>query len=185
MNAVVSKILSVFENRGSEKYADEEVTQLEHALQCACLASGSATTSDSLVAAALLHDIGHILGHSDLPSEINSDLDDRHEQIGYAFLRQHFIDAVSEPVRLHVAAKRYLCTVDPDYRRKLSPTSLKSFQDQGGEMSAGELDEFEAEEFFEAALCLRRWDDSAKQLESPEVRAEDFLPQIESTLSQG
>ncbi len=163
MNAVVSKILSVFDQRGHEKYADEPVTQLEHALQCADLASRSPEASDTLIVSALLHDIGHILGQQDLPQEIDLNLDDRHEEIGHAFLRQHFVAAVSEPVRLHVAAKRYLCTVDPEYRKKLSPTSFKSFLDQGGEMSNAERKTFEAEPFFGDAVLLRQWDDGAKQ----------------------
>jgi predicted HD phosphohydrolase len=181
MTDVVARILSVFDKRGGEKYADEVVTQQEHALQCASFAVAEHASSQ-LVAAALLHDIGHILGDQDLPMDCKIDLDDDHERVGYAFLQSHFVEHVSEPIRLHVAAKRYLITTNPDYAKELSPTSFKSFLDQGGNMSEDELRAFESESFFDEAIQLRIWDDKAKMLENPKIDVQDFIEQLESSL---
>lgn len=161
MHVVINTIFSVFARRGSGRYGEEPVTQLQHAVQCGQLAI-QASADDRLVAAALLHDIGHILGHDAMPADCAANLDDQHELKGYRFLQEHFGSAVADPVRLHVRAKRYLCKQDPEYQQGLSPTSLKSFFDQGGAMSAAEMAEFESELYFHDALRLRRWDDAAK-----------------------
>jgi predicted HD phosphohydrolase len=92
----------------------------------------------------------------------NENLNDNHESRGYQFLLRHFGSAVADPVRLHVLAKRYLCTQHPDYEQRLSPTSRQSYYDQGGPMSAAEVAAFEAEPYFRDALRLRSWDDAAK-----------------------
>ena len=181
MNPVIPTIIQVFETRGTEAYGSEAVNQLEHALQCASLAVESGATAP-LVTAALLHDIGHILGEEQLPADDHTDLDDRHEERAHPWLLEHFGPAVADPVRLHVAAKRYLCTVDPDYVSTLSPTSLKSYHDQGGNMSDVERSNFEAEPHFREAVTLRRWDDIAKApgLETPAVTF--FVPYLEKSL---
>ena len=154
------EIIKLFDERGHSDYGGEEVTQLEHALQCAALAE-KAQASDALVIAALLHDIGHLL--HDLPQDApEKGIDDRHENSGYHFLRKFFPDEVTEPVRLHVAAKRYLCTVDSGYFDVLSEPSVVSFRLQGGKMSPEELQEFEANPHHEAGVQLRRWDDEGK-----------------------
>lgn len=182
MSDPIGRIWEVFETRGNEKYADEDVTQQQHALQCALMAIEEGEP-DELVVAALLHDIGHILGNEDLPTDCTKQLDDAHEDRGFEFLKAHFSDAVSEPVRLHVAAKRYLVTVDPDYRNKLTPTSLKSFHDQGGEMNTDEVKEFESNPHFEAAVRLRRWDDQAKKTDFAYVNVKDFAKKLENALA--
>jgi predicted HD phosphohydrolase len=125
------------------------------------------------VTAALLHDIGHILTDSDLPDSCAENLDDHHEVRAHGWLEKHFGLAVADPVRLHVAAKRYLCTIDKGYEAKLSPTSRKSFQDQGGQMSDEERSAFESEPYCDEALTLRRWDDLAKDetLTTPLIEA--------------
>jgi phosphonate degradation associated HDIG domain protein len=177
--SIVERIRATFAARGDEKYADEGVTQLQHALQCAELARQEAAGSQ-LIVAALLHDIGHILGEADLPHSCNQNLDDHHEERGYAFLQQHFGDAVADPVRLHVAAKRFLCTVDPSYAEKLSPTSYKSFLDQGGLMTPEEVEDFRREPHFEAAVRLRKWDDTGKNPAGQNVAFDDFLSEVAS-----
>lgn len=182
---IVLRILSVFRQRGGEMYGSEGVTQLEHALQAASLARESCA-SPQLIAAALVHDIGHILDtESEVPQateEAPKNLDDAHEERGRRWLRDHFGPKVSDPVRLHVAAKRYLCTVEPEYLERLSPTSLQSFHDQGGTMSHEEVQAFESEANCEAALSLRRWDDAAKVVGQKTPAIADFTTELTASL---
>jgi phosphonate degradation associated HDIG domain protein len=156
----VSHVLDCFRNRGSCNYGKEAVTQQEHALQTAYAAEQSGATAH-LVAACLLHDIGHML--HDLPEDApDHDIDDEHEQLGAAWLVDYFLPEVVEPVRLHVAAKRYLCYADPGYFEKLSPPSVQSLALQGGPMTATQAAHFEKHPHFEAAIRLRRFDETAK-----------------------
>ena len=158
MNAL-EQIRAAFARRGVETYG-EGVSQLEHALQCAACAERDGA-GPALIAATLLHDIGHLI--HDLPVDIaDHGIDAQHESLGSAFLSQYFGPDVSEPVRLHVAAKRYLATVEPGYFELLSPASVQSLHLQGGLMKAGETDRFAAELYAEDAVKLRRWDDEGK-----------------------
>jgi [1-hydroxy-2-(trimethylamino)ethyl]phosphonate dioxygenase len=180
MHPITTQILQLFKQRGNSMYGGEAVTQLEHALQAATLAQ-NAGAFPSLVTAALLHDIGHIL--HDLPDDApDQSIDDLHENLASGFLDQHFIDAVSEPVRLHVAAKRYLCAKDPAYLEMLSEPSIQSLALQGGPMSKEEVAEFELLPFYKDAIKLRRWDDQAKdpKIISPPIEA--FVETIEACL---
>lgn len=180
--AALDKILQAFDQRGQAAYALEEVTQREHALQSAALAREE-EAPDSLVCAALLHDLGHILSDSQMPEHLEDDLHDRHEEKAYRFLQEHFGDAVAEPVKLHVAAKRYLCTTEPSYEKQLSPTSLKSYHDQGGPMQAEELLAFEQNPYYRDALRLRRWDDIAKVPNKDVPALETYLPLLQACLT--
>jgi phosphonate degradation associated HDIG domain protein len=156
----VQTILELFQARGSSEYGGEAVTQEEHALQAAACAMKD-NADDALVAAALLHDIGHLL--HDLPDDAPEEgVDDHHENSGAAFIDAHFGPEVCEPVRLHVAAKRYLTAVEPDYMAKLSEPSITSLMLQGGPMSEEEQATFRANPHWEAALRLRRYDEEAK-----------------------
>jgi phosphonate degradation associated HDIG domain protein len=172
----IDMIVRVFQERGDGRYGDECVSQMEHAIQAACLAE-QAGASQTQIAAALLHDIGHIIEDSELPKSNDEDLNDFHEEKAYQWLRTHFGIAVADPVRLHVLAKRYLCTVEPEYAKSLSPTSLKSFHDQGGLMSHDELLAFGREPYSVEALALRRWDDLAKE-EDKEIPSIDYFAPI-------
>ena len=117
--------------------------------------------AELLYVAALLHDIGHLLHQ--LPEDIaDRGIDGQHEKIGEAWLARHFGPEVTEPVRLHVAAKRYLCAADAAYRAQLSPASRQSLALQGGPFSEAEVQEFERHPFYREAVRLRRWDDAAK-----------------------
>ena len=156
---ILDKITAIFAMRGAERYS-EIVTQRQHALQCARQAE-EAESESALVTAALLHDIGHLLQKHG-PEPAAQGFNDKHEDIGSAWLAQNFPPSVSEPVRLHVAAKRYLCAVEPDYFRTLSPASVRSLDLQGGPMSVAEVAEFEELPHFAAAVALRRWDEGAK-----------------------
>ncbi len=133
---------------------------------------------DALVVAALLHDIGHLL--HDLPEDApDAGIDDRHETSGHHYLKEHFGPEVTEPVRLHVAAKRYLCAVDPSYQGQLSEPSLVSLRLQGGHMSEEELNAFRASPFWQDAVQLRHWDDEAKVVDLETPSLSHFLPRIE------
>lgn len=157
---VTSEILELFQTRGQEAYFGEGVSQSEHALQAAWLAETS-RARPALVVAALLHDIGHLI-HG-LPEDIaDQGVDGYHEAAGARWLGTHFGPEVTEPIRLHVDAKRYLCATDPAYRATLSPTSVQSLALQGGPMDAVEARNLEANAFFSEAIALRRWDDAAK-----------------------
>ncbi len=157
---IVDEIIELFDRRGGDLYFGEPVSQLEHALQTAFQAEQEGA-SDTLIAAALLHDIGH-LSHN-LPEDIaHRGIDGRHERDGAIFLARYFPEAVTEPIRLHVAAKRHLCAVDDEYQRQLSPASVQSLALQGGPMNEAEVCEFEATPYFREAVRLRRWDDQAK-----------------------
>src|SRR5215469_14042757 len=136
---VVDQILELFEARGAAAYLGEPVSQTEHALQAAHLAVLEGA-SDALVAAALLHDIGHLLGPDDDAAERG--IDAVHEDRGCSWLAPHFGPEVTEPIRLHVPAKRYLCRVDPRYRVLLSPASIRSLELQGGALTSGEAEAF-------------------------------------------
>jgi phosphonate degradation associated HDIG domain protein len=172
----MQEIRDAFAKRGHEGYG-EGVTQLEHALQCAVFAE-RAGASESLVVACLLHDIGHML--HDLPEDIaDSGVDTQHESLGSAWLSQHFGPEVSEPVRLHVAAKRYLSVAEPGYFDVLSEASKLSLRLQGGPMNPSELAAFEKERFGKDATRLRRWDDEGKVIGMKTPDFAHFEPLIE------
>ncbi len=152
-------LLNILAERGHANYG-EDITQLEHALQCAEFAAQSGR-GDAFVIAALLHDVGHLLLGDD---EVRGH-DTRHEDLGARLLRDVFGDDVAEPVRLHVAAKRYLVAAEADYRASLSAASARSLALQGGPMSASEQAAFEAEPAFDAAVALRRIDEMGKDPE--------------------
>jgi phosphonate degradation associated HDIG domain protein len=157
---LVDRILAVFAGPGQGAYFGEAVTQAEHALQTAALAEAAAADPE-LVAAALLHDVGHLL-HGLGEDAADRGIDDRHEEGGAAWLARHFGPAVADPVRLHVAAKRYLCAVEPDYLAALSLASQRSLELQGGPFTPDEAEAFRREPHWEDAVALRRWDDAAK-----------------------
>ena len=176
---IVDEIRAAFAKRGHEGYG-EGVSQLEHALQCAVFAE-RAGASEPLIVAALLHDIGHML--HDLPEDIaDSGVDTQHESLGSAWLSQHFGPEVSEPVRLHVAAKRYLSASEAGYFDLLSEASKLSLRLQGGPMNTEEQAKFGAERFSMEAVALRRWDDEGKLvgMKTPDLRS--FEPMIERSL---
>ena len=154
------EIIDLLGSRGGSQYGGEAVTQIEHALQAAALAEREQAPA-TLIVAALLHDVGHLLHN--LPDHAPDDgIDDRHETSAGHYLRKLFPPAVTEPVRLHVAAKRYLCAVESEYLGLLSQPSLVSLRLQGGPMSAAEVNEFEQLPFWQDAVRLRKWDDEAK-----------------------
>ncbi|MDA3041246.1 MAG: HD domain-containing protein [Actinomycetota bacterium] len=154
--------------RGSNRY-DEAVNQTEHALQCAWLAMAG-KSDDATVVAALLHDVGHLL----IPAEREREEDRQHEMVASRFLSRWFGRDVLRPIEMHVAAKRYLCAVEPPYFATLSPASVRSLELQGGPMGRDEVVAFEQLDFAEVAISLRRWDDAAKVPNAPTPTLELF-----------
>jgi phosphonate degradation associated HDIG domain protein len=161
MNAVEA-VLDVLGGEAGAAHYGEGVSQREHAAQAAWLAERAGAPA-VLIAAALLHDIGHLL-HG-LPEDIAAQgIDGHHEDVGAAWLDRHFLPAAVAPVRLHVAAKRYLVATEPGYAAALSPASTRSLALQGGPMDAAECRAFRARPGAAEAVALRRWDDAAKEV---------------------
>ena len=164
--------------RGGLSYG-ENVTQTEHALQCAALAEAEGA-APSRVVAALLHDIGHLLEPDDAAAE--QGCDDQHEIVGAQALKGLFGEAVRGPIALHVRAKRYLCFRQAAYFEALSPASRRSLALQGGPFDAAQAAAFERLPYWENALVLRRLDDLGKS-EEPSGRAfADFKPLMRTVL---
>lgn len=177
MALTLTDIRHLFDTYGAIAYSGEPVTQLQHALQSAALAE-EAGANETLVGAAFLHDLGHLLNlQGETPSERG--IDDLHQYFALPFLRPLFSDAVLEPIRLHVDAKRCLCAIDADYFAKLSADSVRSLKLQGGIFSAEEADNFLRKPFAHEALSLRRWDDLAKQPERATPSLDHYLKLIE------
>src|ERR1700752_1298574 len=152
---VADEIFAIFARRGSAAYFGECVSMTEHALQAAQFAEQQ-QAPPQLVLAALLHDIGHLV--VDVPDDIADwTIDARHEAVGSQWLARHFGEEVSEPVRLHVPAKRYLCATDRSYLAKLSSASVRTLALQGGPMAPPEVTEFERERYGRDAVRVRRW----------------------------
>lgn len=162
MSLTLPEVLSLLEHRGQDQYGMESVNQLEHALQCADMATRAGESLET-VAAALLHDLGHLLAaERDGLRDINTEQDDLHQYIALPFIRALFPVAVLEPIRMHVDAKRYLCWADSAYWADLSSASKHSLVQQGGVFNDEEARAFIAMPFAAEAVRLRRFDDLAK-----------------------
>ena len=173
----VDAIAELFASAGAADYLGEPVTVATHLLQAGALAQ-QAGAPPALVAAALLHDVGHLRGEDALADgieisgrELMAGTDNNHGERGAQWLAQWFPESVSEPVRLHVAAKRYLCAAEPAYFGQLSEASVYTLSVQGGPMGDAEAREFEREPYAADAIAVRRWDDQAKD---PSAATPDF-----------
>lgn len=180
--ASLDALLALLERGRSLRYAGEPVSQWEHALQTAALAL-QAGASDALVAAALLHDIGHLVGDVGGTPTL-AGRDDRHEVVAARQLASLFGADVTEPVRLHVEAKRWLVANTAGYAERLSQDSVRSLALQGGAMSAQESAAFRALPHAADALRLRAWDDLAKDGAAPPQRIERCLPMLRAALAR-
>lgn len=166
----VDVIAAVLASAGARDYIGEPVSVAEHLLQCGALAAEAGAPAP-LVAAALLHDIGHLIS-----GEGGEYGDVRHGAAGAGWLSAWFPPAVTEPVRLHVAAKRYLCGTEPDYFALLSSASVRTLELQGGPMTPDEALEFEERPYSADAVAVRRWDDHAKEPGAPVPPFDSFRP---------
>ena len=170
--------IEVIRERGDAAYLGEPVSQTEHALQAAWAAEKTGADS-ALIAAALLHDLGHLL--HDLPEDCaEAGIDDQHEDRGARWLARHFGPEVTEPIRLHVPAKRYLCATEQGYFEQLSEASVVSLRLQGGPFTPDEAARFLERPHAQAALALRRLEEQAKVpgLATPDL--EHFRPRLEA-----
>lgn len=179
LSQFTKQLSALFASRGSQPYG-EAISQAQHALQCATLAERSGC-SNSLVVAALLHDIGHLLDDDD--ADVTSDL--HHEDRGAELLRALTAESVWQPIRLHVAAKRYLCAVDPVYHSTLSAASRQSLATQGGPFDGRQVEAFLRAPFAQDALTLRRLDDLGKDPAMRTPALEHFFPHINKALLAG
>ncbi len=176
----IAEIFDLLQNRADASYGLAGITQRQHALQAAMFAEADGLASPG-IAAALLHDVGHLIHQlGDHPA--GAGIDDRHEDAGNRYLARWFPENVTEPIRLHVAAKRYLCAIEPGYFGKLSADSVLSLSLQGGPMSRQEADQFELLRYWRQAVQLRRYDEAAKirDFETPTVA--HFLPHVAASL---
>jgi len=159
---ITDKLFTLLADVGQQTYYGEDVTQLEHALQCAKLAS-DANSDEETIIAALLHDIGHICAPEAAHMTDDIGVVD-HEGIGADYLRARgFSEKVVQLVQAHVAAKRYLTATNPTYAARLSPTSVATLKHQGGPMSPDEVAAFERDPLFQEKLRMRQWDEQGKQ----------------------
>ena len=160
---VVEEIFELYQKHGSNEYAGEKVSQLEHMVQAAQLAKAGGY-DDEIVLAAFLHDIGHICAASYLTAEMNGFGIMNHEKIGANFLRKRgFSERIARLVENHVSAKRYLTFKFPEYYEGLSEASKNTLQFQGGQMKYDEAMLFEQDDLFEEFIAMRRWDELAKE----------------------
>ncbi|PBC12216.1 HD domain-containing protein [Mesorhizobium sp. WSM3859] len=174
---IVEFIADIFERRGAESYLGEPVTMSEHMLQGAWLAERDGAPEE-LVAAALLHDIGHYT--SEFGTYSPDDVEDKHhDEAGGEVLAPFFPPVIVECVRLHVSAKRYLCATDPTYFSKLSPASVHTLSLQGGPMSAEEVAEFRSNPFHDEAVRVRIWDEGGKVADMKTRTFRDYVPMLE------
>ena len=181
MDRIVDQLIELLRTKGARQYGGERVSQCEHALQTVTLAEQE-KAPPALIAAALLHDIGHLL-HEEGEQPALRGIDDQHEAIGANYLLPAFGPAVAGPVRLHVPAKRYLCTTDPSYFAGLSPGSVRSLALQGGPFTWKEAAEFRALPFAEEAIRLRRWDEAAKVPGGATPDLEHYRATLQAALS--
>ena len=176
-DTIVAFLADIFERRGGEEYLGEPVTMAEHMLQGATLAE-RAGHDETIVVAALLHDIGHFT--SEFGTFSMEDTEDRfHEEAGARVLEAFFPSLVTDCVRYHVAAKRYLCATRPEYFARLSEASVHSLNLQGGPMNAEEIAEFERNPNLKEIVAVRYLDDAGKHAEMDTPSFAHFAPMVQ------
>jgi len=174
---IVDHLLELLEIKGSDlQYGDEEVTQLEHALQCAELAEENNLPNPAIVAS-LLHDVGHLLYEE--KNLIHEGKDGHHENLGADYLSKYFGAQVVHPIRAHVDSKRYLVALENGYYDFLSEASKVSLAAQGGAFTKQQAEEFIQKPFMKEAVEVRRFDDMAKILNKKTPNLNHFKPYLE------
>lgn len=174
---IVAFIGGIFDRRGGEEYLGEDVTMAEHMLQGATIAEQN-SQSEEIIVGALLHDIGHFT--SEFGTYHPDDTEDRHhEDAGAEVLEQFFPSVITDCVRFHVAAKRYLCATKPSYFDRLSAASVHTLELQGGPMSADEVAAFEKKTNLKEIIAVRYLDEAGKRagMETPDYW--HFAPMVQ------
>ena len=175
---IVNHIEDIFNRRGAESYLGEDVTMAQHMLQAAQCAEESGA-DESLIVAALLHDIGHY--KNEIPeTALAKGINNYHEEAGANFLEDYFPVSVIEPIRQHVSAKRYLCAVKSNYFQSLSVASVHTLNLQGGPMNENEIKEFEKNAYLDECIKLRYCDEGAKDPERIHPQFSYFRALVES-----
>ncbi|MDH3658932.1 MAG: HD domain-containing protein [Alphaproteobacteria bacterium] len=179
---IVPFLADIIERRGAESYLGEEVTMAGHMLQAARLAE-QANAGDELIAAALLHDIGHYT--NEFPEDAQDrGIDNVHEEAGASVLEPFFPAVVVDCTRHHVAAKRYLCATDPSYFDRLSPASVHTLNLQGGPISAEEVESFRSLANLDAIIQVRRWDEGSKVKDLPTPDFGHYAPVLQRVVDR-
>ena len=180
-DSIVDFIVSLFARRGDDWYMGEPVTMAQHMLQAAYFAD-RAGADDELVISALLHDIGHYT--SEFPEDcLTRGINNDHENAGADFLSPFFSNRVTDPIRLHVATKRYLCAAQPRYFDVLSEASRQSLDVQGGPMNAAEVKEFENEPNYKDSVRVRHWDEAGKDPDLNVPGLDHYIPTMRRLIS--
>lgn len=181
-SSIVAFIADIFERRGAESYLGEPVTMSQHMLQGAVLAEREGA-SDELVAAALLHDIGHYTSEFG-PYSPDDTEDNHHDEAGAKVLEHFFPPVITECVRLHVAAKRYLCATDETYYGKLSVASRHTLELQGGPMNDAEVAAFRRNPFYKEAVRVRLWDEGGKDPDMATPPFRHYVPVLQRVVDK-
>ncbi|MEH6578386.1 MAG: phosphonate degradation HD-domain oxygenase [Amphritea sp.] len=177
---IIEKIIRLFSDHGGDWYMGEPVTMAQHMLQSAYFAE-NAGADDELIIAALLHDIGHYT--SEYAEDcLQRGIDNEHEDAAAAFLDGHFSARVVDPIRLHVATKRYLCATKPIYYNVLSEASKQSLKVQGGPMNEQDVAKFESEPNYQDAIRVRHWDEAGKEADLSVPELDHYIPMLERLL---
>ena len=174
---IVTFLGDIFERRGGEEYLGEPVTMAEHMLQGAYFAEKAGET-EIIVASALLHDIGHFTSEFGTFS-MDDTADKFHEDAGAEVLEPFFPTLVTDCVRYHVAAKRYLCAAKPEYFKRLSEASIHSLNLQGGPMNADEVAEFEKNPNLKEIIKVRYYDEAGKRADLETQPFSYYAPMVQ------
>lgn len=180
---IVETIEKLFTDKASDKYLGEDCTMASHMLQGAQLAEAQGE-DDELIAAALLHDIGHF-ANAFTERAFEQEVDARHEDLGASILDGYMPERTVSAVRHHVAAKRYLCATDPAYYDKLSEASKTTLRLQGGPMTAEEVAAFEQIPHYRDAVKVRLWDDEGKSPDAQTPPFSHYKPLLQRLATRG
>ncbi|MEM8862453.1 MAG: HD domain-containing protein [Chloroflexota bacterium] len=179
MSEIINEIFKNMRRNAHMEYG-ERVSIVAHSFQTAVFAEEDGA-DDLMIAAAFLHDYGHFI--HDLGEDIaDHGIDAIHEELGAEALNEYFVPEVIEPMRLHVAAKRYLVATDEEYVKNVSPASMLSLKVQGGPFDEAGIKEFEANPYYKRAIQLRLYDEAGKipEMETPDY--EHYRPFLEKAL---
>ena len=175
---IINEIIKNYKTN-KDLYLGEKLTVAEHMIQTAMLAEKN-KEKDQLICSCLLHDIGHlIIQNSNLI--VSRPLSVKHEDVAYDFLKNHFKSEVTEPIKLHVQAKRYLCC-NSHYYELLSDASKTTLKIQGGKMNDYEIKKFTSLKFHKDAIALREYDDKGKKTNIKMKKIDEYKDLLTSQL---